>query len=163
MATRFSPKSAKHEQTFLYFDPLMQAWDTQAYTLAELAELPDISPESIVCTADGVQQMTYGELLEKPLVQEVYHYEVVTHGKYVNDIFDAAGLKAKLNALGERGYRLAGFGMVSGTKKICTSEREAMKDVAIYAAVGLDADSTVSQVFDIRDYRVAVAVMEKKS
>lgn len=159
MATRFSPKSAKHEQTFLYFDPLMQAWDTQAYTLAELAELPDISPESIVATADGLKQMTYGELLEKPLVQEIYHYEVVTHGRYINNEFDAAGLKAKLNALGERGYRLVGFGMVSGTKKLCTSNKEAWKT----AAIGFNGDSPVSAAFDIQDYRVAVAVMEKKS
>ena len=159
MATPFIPKSAKKEQTFLYFDPVMQAWDTQAYTLAELAELPDIAPESIVCTADGQTQMTYGDALNTNTQKECYQYEVVTHGKYINDEFDAVGLKEKLNALGAHGFRLVGFGMVSGTKKKCTSEKEAWKT----AALGFDAASPVSTAFSIKDYRVAVAIMEKKS
>lgn len=137
----------------------MQAWDTQAYTLAELAELPDIAPESIVCTADGQTQMTYGDALNTNTQKECYQYEVVTHGKYINDEFDAVGLKEKLNALGAHGFRLVGFGMVSGTKKKCTSEKEAWKT----AALGFDAASPVSTAFSIKDYRVAVAIMEKKS
>ena len=163
MATPFIPKSAKKEQTFLYYDPVMQAWDTQAYTLAELAELPDISEQSIICTADGQTQMTYADALNTNTQKECYQYEVVTHGKYIKDVFDAAGLKAKLNALGAHGYRLAAFGTVSGTKKICTSSKEAWDSVAIDTALGLDSTDPVSAAFDIKDYRVAVAIMEKKS
>lgn len=159
MATPFIPKSAKKEQTFLYFDPVMQAWDSQAYTLAELAELPDINEQSIICTADGQTQMTYADAKSAPLVKDCFQYEVVTHGKYINDEFDAVGLKEKLNALGAHGFRLVGFGMVSGTKKKCTSEKEAWKT----AALGFDAASPVSTAFSIKDYRVAVAIMEKKS
>lgn len=162
MATSFVPKSPKKEQTFLYFDPLLQAWDSQVYTQAELAELPDICAESLVCTADGQNQMTYGELLSKPVIKECYQYEVVMHGKYYKDVFDADGLKAKLNAMGAHGYRLVGFGMVSGNAIYCDKTHETMKQTIVNGVLGIDNDNTVTNATQIKDYRVAVAVMEKK-
>lgn len=162
MNNSFTPKSAKKEQLFLYFDPVIQAWDTQTYTIAELGELPDINTDSIVCTADGQTQMTYGELLSNPLPKECYQYEVITHGKYIRDEFDAAGLKAKLNSLGAHGYRLVAFGSVSGNATKCDTTNETWKNVGRNLALGIDNTDTITNAVEIKDYRVAIAIMEKK-
>lgn len=162
MANHFIPKSARNEQTFLYFDPVLQSWDTQSYTMAELAELPDITEDSVICTADGATQLTFGELMKKPINRDVYQYEVVTHGRYIGDVFDAAGLKSKLNTLGAKGFRLVGFGTVSGTKRSCSSSKETLDRVVIDSVLGIDSTDAVSVAYNISDYRIAVAIMEKK-
>lgn len=68
--------------------------------------------------------MTYGELLSKPLVKGCYQYEVITHGKYIRDEFDAAGLMAKLNSLGAHRYRLVAFSSVNGNATKCDATNE---------------------------------------
>ena len=48
--------------TYMIYNAELQSWDSQCYTLEELRNMPELSSDTHVCTADGKRTCTLGEL-----------------------------------------------------------------------------------------------------
>lgn len=99
-------------KTYLYYDPEMQAWSNQDYTLEEICSFPGVTDETHICLPDGSRTLTVAQAREAYGTSDTftkrYEYRVIEHTKYNMGKLDTKAFEAKLNAMARSGWRVIG-------------------------------------------------------